>query len=119
MKVLVVDDYQSAATVTAHMFEMMGHDVDVAYSGLEALEKAYKSRPDLVLLDISMPGMDGIETCMRMRESRELKNIRIVAQTGRGDDETIEACVQAGFNEHLTKPIEFKYIEEIIESMSS
>ena len=117
MKVLVVDDYESAAFVTARIFEMMSHDVDVAYSGAEALNKVKNSKPDLILLDIGMPEMDGFETCQRIRNEEGLENVRIIAQTGRGDDETIDACVEAGFNEHLLKPVEIKHVQDILDSM--
>ncbi len=118
MKILVVDDYESAAYVTGHMFEMLGHKVELAYSGKEAIKKAEEFQPNLILLDIGMPEMDGIETCRRLRSNDNFKETRIVAQTGHGDDETIEACIEAGFNEHLLKPVGIKHIQDIIQSMS-
>ena len=118
MKILVVDDYESAAFVTGHMFEMMGHDVALAYSGKEALKEADEFKPDLILLDIGMPEMDGLETCKRLKQNESLKNTRIIAQTGHGDDEIIEACEEAGFYQHLLKPVEIKQIQEILNSMN-
>jgi len=118
MKILVVDDYESAAFVTGHMFEMLGHEVRLAYSGNEALKKAKAFKPTFILLDIGMPEMDGFETCRLLRSEPDLKEIQIVAATGYGDDDTIEECRRAGFDQHLLKPIEIKRIQQLINSIN-
>jgi CheY-like chemotaxis protein len=105
MKVLVVDDNHDAALSLAMLVEMLGHEVRVAYDGVEALEAAGEFHPELVLLDIGMPRMDGYETCRRLRAQPWGASARIIAVTGWGQENDRRLSQQAGFDEHLVKPV--------------
>ncbi len=102
-RILVVDDNQDAANATAMLIEDMGGDARVAYDGESALEMLQEYQPDVVLLDIGMRGLDGYETCQRIR--RALGNqVLLVALTGFGQEQDKEKATRAGFDAHLTKP---------------
>lgn len=105
MKVLVVDDNHDAALSLGMLVEMLGHDVRIAYDGVEALQEAGAFRPDLVLLDIGMPRMDGYEACRRLREQPWGAAIRVVAVSGWGQEHDRRRSQQAGFDQHLVKPV--------------
>lgn len=114
LKVLVVDDYQPAAKTTGRIFEILGHEVFVAHNGQSAIDQAQDVHPDLIMLDIGMPEMDGYEVCKRMRQNPTLKDTKIYAQTGWGGNEDFEKSSESGFDGHLVKPVKIQEIEEIL-----
>lgn len=114
MKVLVVDDNHDAALSLGMLVEMLGHDVRIAYDGVEALQEAGAFRPDLVLLDVGMPRMDGYEACRRLREQPWGAAIRVVAVTGWGQEHDRRRSQQAGFDQHLVKPVAPTEIADIL-----
>ena len=102
-RILVIDDNQDAANATAMLVEEMGGDARVAYDGESALEMLQEYQPEVILLDIGMRGLDGYETCQRIR--RVLGNrVLLVALTGFGQEQDKEKATRAGFDAHLTKP---------------
>ena len=102
-RVLVIDDNEDAANATAMLIEDMGGDARVAYDGESALAMLQEYQPEVVLLDIGMRGLDGYETCQRIR--RVLGNrVLLVALTGFGQEQDKEKATRAGFDAHLTKP---------------
>jgi PAS domain S-box-containing protein len=113
-RVLVIDDNVDAAQSLAKLLEITGHEVQVAYDGPSGLEAALAMRPDLVLLDIGLPGLDGYEVAQRMRQQATLKNIVLVALTGYGQDTDRQRSQEAGFDHHLVKPAKFAEIEKIL-----
>ena len=102
---LVVDDNDDAASSLATLLKLMGHDVRVAIHGAHGLDIAAEFRPDIVLLDLGMPGVDGFEVCRRLRDMPWGREMRIVAVTGWGQDEDRRKSAAAGFDLHLVKPI--------------
>jgi PAS domain S-box-containing protein len=104
-KLLVVDDNADAADSLALLLRMSGHDVEVAYSADQALQLAGESRPEIVFLDIGLPGMDGYEVARRLRRGPGLAPLKLVAVTGYGQEEDRRLSQQAGFDRHLTKPV--------------
>ena len=104
-RVLVVDDNVDAAAGLARLLEFRGHDVAIAHAGASALEALERHDPELVLLDLGMPGMDGFEVARRMRALPGGDGRRIVALTGRGRARDREATRDAGFDDHLVKPV--------------
>ena len=104
-RVLVVDDNVDAAEALAMMLKSMGHEVQVANDGRLGVAMARTGDPDVVLLDIGMPEMDGIEAIRRLREGSSAKRMRVVAITGFGRQEDIRRSAEAGFDEHLVKPV--------------
>jgi CheY-like chemotaxis protein len=105
-QVLVVDDNKDAATSLAAVLKHEGHDVRLAYDGPAALAAVEKEKPQVVLLDIGMPGMDGYEVARRMRQAPGFDATPIIALTGFGSAEDHRRSREAGFDQHLTKPVD-------------
>jgi CheY-like chemotaxis protein len=97
------------------MLRMMGHEIQTAYHGVEALQAAATFRPNLVLLDIGMPKMNGYETARHMREQQSDKPMVLVALTGWAQEEDKRRATEAGFHYHLTKPVESAALEKLLE----
>lgn len=116
---LVVDDVRDIADSYVWLFEGLVDDVRVAYSGDQALTLAGERAPDLVVCDLGMPGMDGYETCRRLRELPGLDTTLIAAVSGYGGDEYVRASKQAGFDRHLVKPISRATLEALVRSAVS
>ena len=105
-RVLVVDDNQDAAGSLSMLLELAGHDVCEAHSGLEALALAKDFGPNVAILDISMPGLDGYEVARQLRALPGGERLRLVALTGRGLDEDRERSEAEGFERHFLKPVD-------------
>lgn len=105
MKILVVDDNRDAATSLSMLVEVLGHEQRVAFGGLEALALVEGFVPDVVLLDLGMPGIDGFETCRRLRQQPWGSRVIVIAVTGWGQAEHVQMTRAAGFDLHLTKPV--------------
>ena len=116
-RVLVVDDNVDAAQSLAMLLQALGHDVRMAYDGPGAVEAALDFRPDMVLLDIGLPGLSGIEVARRIRQLAALKNIVLVAMTGYGQDTDRQRSLEAGFDHHLVKPADFDQVQKILASV--
>ena len=106
-RILIVDDNVDTARSLAMLLTLTGHDVATAHSGPEAIEAALAHRPELVLLDIGLPGMDGYEVVKRLRQLPSCRNSVIVAASGYGQEEDYHRSTAAGFDYHLVKPIDF------------
>jgi two-component system CheB/CheR fusion protein len=116
-RVLVVDDNVDAANMIAMMLQLFGHQTETVYSAHSALEMAVEYRPDFVVLDIGLPGMDGYEVARRLRQVPELKDIRLIAATGYGQDADRQRSEEAGFDYHLVKPIEPEKLQTVLEML--
>ncbi|MDQ2952336.1 MAG: ATP-binding protein, partial [Chloroflexota bacterium] len=110
--VLVVDDNRDAANALSELLRELGHSVRTAYDGLSAIEMAMKLRPQLVLLDIGLPEVDGYEVARRLRQ-RGL-SATLVALTGYGEPRHRRQALDAGFDEHITKPVEIERLERLL-----
>ncbi len=104
-KILLVDDEQDIIEFIGYNLTKEGYDVTSATSGKEAIEIAKKIKPDLIILDVMMPEMDGIETCQEIREIEELKNTLIAFLSARGEDYSQVAGFDAGADDYIAKPI--------------
>jgi signal transduction histidine kinase/ActR/RegA family two-component response regulator len=118
-RILVTDDNRDAANSLAMLLRVNGHKVEVAYSGAEAIKKAEQVRPQVMLLDIGMPEMNGYEVCRAIRDAPWGKDIRIVALTGWGQDQDRRNTHEAGFDSHLVKPVDPKVLSEVLAGDSS
>ena len=116
---LVVDDNEDSAEMLAKLLKRTGHDVRTAYSGPAALDVAAAHLPDAVLLDIGLPGINGYEVARRLRLLPHLKGVKIVAMTGYGQDTDRQLAREAGFDSHLTKPVDFVKVEELLTTLLS
>jgi PAS domain S-box-containing protein len=113
-RVLIVDDSDDGATSLAMLLQVWGYTVRIAHDGPQAIEAAWEFRPELVFLDISLPGMDGYEVCRRLGAEPGLSGTIFVALTGWGDDEGKKRAQDAGFAFHLVKPVDPDQIEDVL-----
>jgi CheY-like chemotaxis protein/two-component sensor histidine kinase len=113
-KVLVVDDNVDSADSLAMLLEIMGHEVETANEGPQAVACAGRFQPDIAILDIGMPNMSGYEVAQRVRQQPWARNIVLVALTGWGQEDHRRRSADAGFDYHLTKPVDFEVLQRII-----
>lgn len=113
-RVLAVDDNVDGADSVALMLAMLGHEVRTANDGEAALALARQWRPDVVLLDIGLPGMSGYEVARRLRAEPSTAHVMLVAVTGWGSEDDQRKSAQAGFDHHLTKPVEVAALEAVL-----
>ncbi len=118
-RLMVVDDNADAAESLAMLLRLQGHDVDVAFDGESALEIVKARQPELVFLDIGMPGLDGYEVARRIRALPEGGKTVIAALSGWGQSEDRKRSAAAGFDHHLVKPPELNQVEEIVAGLGS
>ncbi|HJT31452.1 MAG TPA: PAS domain-containing protein [Pirellulales bacterium] len=113
-RVLVVDDLPDAADCLAKLLRAMGHETFTAYDGLEAVEVGAAFKPDLILMDLGMPNLNGFDACRRIREQPWGKEIVIAAVTGWGQEEDRRRTFEAGFDHHFTKPLAVADLESLL-----
>jgi len=113
-RVLIVDDNEASAKTLMWTMEMLGHSAKIAFDGPNAIALAKSFLPDIALLDIGIPGMNGYEICRAMRQESSLQNTVFIAQTGWGQKEHRERSKEAGFAYHLVKPLNIEAIENIL-----
>jgi PAS domain S-box-containing protein len=116
-RVLVVDDNRDSADSLARLLTMHGHEVAAAYDGEEAVRRMLDFAPDLVILDIGMPKMNGYEACRRMRAQEHGHRAAILALTGWGQEEDRRRSREAGFDGHLVKPLEYEALRALLSSL--
>jgi PAS domain S-box-containing protein len=104
LRVLVIEDNRDAADSLKVLLEALGHEAAVAYTGREGVEAARRERPDVVVCDIGLPGMDGFEVARALRRCSDTAGARLIAVTGYGQDGDRERALAAGFDSHLVKP---------------
>jgi len=113
-RILVADDNADSASSMALLLEILGNEVRTAFDGLDAVEVAAAFRPDVILMDIGMPRLDGYDACRRIREQPWGQDIVLIALTGWGQDEDMRKSRDAGFNHHLVKPVEPAMLEKLL-----
>ncbi len=118
LRVLVVDDNTSSADTMAMLVQQLGHEVRTVYDGPKTLATAIAYRPNVVLLDIGLPGMNGYELATLMRQEPDLQNIILVAVTGYGQESDRQHAQAAGFDHYLVKPADFTQVEQILAAVA-
>lgn len=113
-KILIVDDNVASAQTIGWMLELSGYTPMLAHDGLEALEIAREYRPDTILLDIGLPGMNGYDVCRELRKDPAFMDTIVIAQTGWGQKRDREMAMAAGFDHHLVKPISLDEITKLL-----
>jgi PAS domain S-box-containing protein len=113
-RILVVDDNKDSAISLGMLLTLMGNVTRTAHDGLEAFDVASEFRPDLVLLDIGMPKLNGYDTCRKMRAEEWAKGITIVALTGWGQEEDRRRSAEAGFDHHMIKPVDPEALQRLL-----
>ena len=114
LRILVVDDVQASARTLAMMLQSIGQQVSVVHDGRSAVDWVRANRPDLVFLDIAMPGMSGYDVAREIRAQSELDETFLVALTGYGQDADRRRAMEAGFNHHMTKPASIDALEQLL-----
>ncbi|WP_298331503.1 response regulator [Asticcacaulis sp.] len=115
LKVLVVDDNQASALTLSWAIESWGDEVRTCFDGLSAIDTARSFHPDVVLLDLGMPEIDGLSAARALRADPRTRRCKIIAQTGWGDAARRRETAEAGFDLHLVKPIDFNVLQEMFE----
>jgi signal transduction histidine kinase len=119
-KILIVDDNQDAAESCAAFLELAGHDVRAAYTGQQALEIAKEFQPDVLVLDLGLPDISGLEVARTLRTKMSWgHNAVLIAATGWGQQEDRRRAFAAGFDHHLTKPVAPQAIESLLRSLGN
>jgi PAS domain S-box-containing protein len=113
-RILVVDDNIDAAESVAVLLRMWGHEVRIAHTGLEALQAAEESQPEIVVLDIGLPGLDGYEVAKRLRCQPRFRKTVLAAMTGYAQANDRQRALEAGFDHHLTKPVDPKTLHSLV-----
>ena len=113
-KVLIVDDLRDSADSLAVILKRSGHEVWTAYSGASALESAERNRPEVILLDVGLPGMNGYEVCRRIRAHSWGRSMKIIALTGWGTEADRRHGEEAGFDRHIVKPIDPALVRRLV-----
>jgi PAS domain S-box-containing protein len=118
LRVLIVDDNEDAATALELLLEEAGHSVRAAHTGPAGLAAALEFLPDVMLLDIGLPELDGFEVAKRIRQEAALHNVVLIAMTGYGREKERQRSREAGFDHHLVKPADFGTLEQILAAVS-
>ena len=113
-RVLVVDDNRDSAESLAALLQLAGHELHQAYDGAEAIALAERHRPDAIVLDIGLPGINGYEACRRIRELRPEYDPLIIALTGWGQEDDRRRSAEAGFDAHLVKPVDVEELRRLL-----
>jgi CheY-like chemotaxis protein len=117
-RILVVDDNHDSALSLAMLLSIMGHDTRTAHDGESALEMAESFLPDVVLLDIGLPKLNGYEVAQRIRENAWGASMFLIAVTGWGQDEDRERSSEVGLNVHMVKPVEPAALEKLLAELT-
>ena len=116
LRVVVVDDNVDAAESLADLLRLHDHDVRVAHDGLTGLETVRRYRPDVVLLDIGLPGMDGYEVARRLRADNN-HSMLLVAISGYGREEDRQLAREAGMADHFVKPVQYESLQSLLDTV--
>ena len=117
IKILLVDDEKDILEIVSYNLISEGYSIFTSSNGNEAIKKAKKEKPHLIILDVMMPGMDGIEACEKIRKIPELENTLIAFLTARGEDYSKVAGFEAGADDYITKPIKPKVLVSKVNSL--
>jgi CheY-like chemotaxis protein len=113
-RVLIADDNRDGAETLAMLLESSGHEVYLAYNGTDAVQVAAMRRPQVAVLDIGMPGLDGYQVAQKIRSEVWGMHVTLIALTGWGQEDDKQRALRAGFDHHLTKPVDPSMLEELL-----
>ena len=117
IKILIVDDEEDILEFVSYNLSKEGYQIEVASDGTTAINKAEEFVPDLIILDIMMPGMDGIEVCTTLRENKDLKNTLIVFLTARNESFTQVSALESGGDDFITKPVKPNVLKSRVKAL--
>lgn len=110
--ILLAEDNPASAEVTQEILSLLGYDVLVAGDGLSTVRLAHERKPDLILMDWHMPGMDGLSATRELKSHPATRDIPVVSLTAFAMEQDIDACLAAGASDHITKPVDFERLPE-------
>lgn len=113
-RILIVEENRDAAHTLGMVCEQMGHQCSYAYDGITAVEMARRHQPQVVLLDIGLPRMDGFEVARQLRADPSLRGVLIIAVTGSGRDEDRTRALELGIDHYLVKPADPRFLESLL-----
>jgi CheY-like chemotaxis protein len=117
-KVLIIEDHPDMRELLSWQVELMGFTAVLAQQGREGIDKAVTEKPDLIILDIMMPGMDGREAAREIRAKPELKDVTILASTALFREVDLKACIEAGCNGYIVKPFTFQELQAKLQELA-
>ena len=118
-RVLIVDDCQDTVTVLRLLLKRSGNEVHVAYDGPEAIKTAEEIQPDIILLDITLPTMNGYDVARNVRSQPWGRHINLIALSGWDLEKDHNKAIEAGFNLHLLKPVHFSALEKVFAELAA
>lgn len=113
-RILVVDDNQDAADSLAKLIQSLGYEARAVYGGKQALDETASFQPDMALLDIGMPDLDGYQTVTELRQRRGQVHLIVVAVTGKSSDEDKRQAYESGFDLHVAKPMDVETLKDLL-----
>lgn len=119
LRILIVDDNRDSVTTLSMLLRRLGHQTFMAFDGEEAIAAARKFKPEVVLLDIGLPKLNGYEVCRWIRAQSENERVVIIAQTGWGQEETRIKTSDAGFDYHMVKPLDPNTLQKILAKLAT
>jgi CheY-like chemotaxis protein len=117
-KVLIIEDHADMRELLSWQVELMGFAAVLAQGGREGIDKAVAEKPDLIILDIMMPGMDGRDAARELRAQPELKDVTILASTALFRETDLKACMDAGCNGYIVKPFTFQELQAKLQEVA-
>ena len=118
LAVLVIEDNRDAAHSLREALELTGHAVEVAYNGSDGIAEAHRSKPEVVICDIGLPGMDGYQVARAMRGDASFESAYLIALSGYAFAEDQERAADAGFDRHIAKPVDVESLERVMAQVS-
>ncbi len=115
--VIMIDDNKDLNDITCQLLRVLGYDTISALSGAEGISKAKENKPHVILCDIGIPGMNGYEISKYIRQDDKLKDIYLIAISGYSSEKDIEQSLEAGFDEHLSKPIDLGVLKKTLDNV--
>mgnify|MGYP000981603191 CR=1 FL=1 len=115
--ILIIDDNKVLADIFGEYLNLLGYEVTTTYNGEEGLAKAKELRPEVILCDIGMEGMNGYEIAEFIRQDTEIKDTSMIAISGYSNQKSMERALKAGFNKYLNKPIDFDYLIKLLDNL--
>lgn len=115
--ILVIDDNKDLADIFCEYFTMIGYEATATYTGEDGIAKAKKKKPKVILCDIGMAGMDGYEVAKSIGQDTSLEGVYMIAISGYSSQKDVEHSIKAGFNKHLSKPVDLEKIKKLIDDI--
>ncbi len=119
MRVMIVEDNEALAQTTGWLVEMLGYDYRLASNGQQAIGMAGDYLPDVMMLDIGLPGMSGYDLCQYLKKDPKLSKTVFIAQTGWGESEHRRLTAEAGFDHHMVKPLHLETLESLLKDIKA